>query len=64
MNKFLVNLAFNMGKEAFNNNINNPARDKAFLELCVKGNKVGESIPYLKAWNEGWNYENLKREVI
>ena len=65
MNNILQDVAYNLGVQAFKNNKPCiPAKDKTFLENCIKGNKVGESVAYLKAWIKGWTDENLKNGGI
>lgn len=38
------------------------AHDPRLLEL-LKGNKVGEGIPVLKAWNRGWHEANAAADI-
>jgi hypothetical protein len=39
-----------------------PAKDKLFIEL-IAGCKIGESIPYSKAWLKGWTAANLTEGI-
>lgn len=45
--------AFKAGKERI------PANDQKFLDNVLKGLKVGEGLPYIKAWLKGWDNSNL-----
>lgn len=54
-------LAYSLGVQAFKaGKARIPAQDKILAENCLKGNKVGEGIPYLKAWLRGWDESNLQ----
>jgi hypothetical protein len=60
MSKLLQDIAYSLGVTAFKNGLKCiPAADKNLLENCITGCQVGESIPYLKAWTEGWHDANL-----
>ena len=48
--------AFHDGKKAV------PALDQNLLPL-LKGNKVGEGLPVIKAWANGWHTANLAAPV-
>jgi len=53
-------LAFSLGVTAFKNGKKRvPAHDNVLLEQCITGLQCGESVPYLKAWLEGWDLANL-----
>lgn len=43
-----------LGRAGFEKGIKAPAQDPELTEL-LEGNKVGEGIPVLDAWNKGWN---------
>lgn len=53
-----ITLAESLGEKAFKNGIIAPAHDKEFLKI-IEGSKVGETKPYLEAWNKGWTKANL-----
>lgn len=60
-NKQLKELSYNFGKSAFESGKKCvPALDHEFLKKAITGLKVGESLPYLKAWQKGWTEANLK----
>ena len=65
MSNLLKDVSYGLGVKAFKDGKKRiPAMDKLLLENCLTGCKIGESIPYLKAWLKGWDYENLKEEII
>jgi hypothetical protein len=54
-------MAFELGVKAFNNGRKCiPACDQELLDTFLKETKVGEGLPYIKAWIRGWTYTNLK----
>lgn len=56
----LVNVAYNLGVEAFRNGqLCVPALDKELADKCLINCKVGEGLPYLKEWLNGWHDANL-----
>lgn len=60
MSKLLEDVAYSLGVTAFKNGIKRaPCMDKEYLSNVVAGCKVGESIPYSKAWLKGWDEGNL-----
>jgi hypothetical protein len=63
-NKQLKELSYNLGKDAFKNGKKCiPALDSELLNKVITGLKVGEGIPYYKAWQHGWMEENLKASI-
>lgn len=48
----LGNIAFHAGKNRI------PCQDKELMKL-LEGNKIGEGIETLKAWERGWDQANL-----
>lgn len=63
-NKLKKDIAYGLGMKAFKNGKKCvPAYDTLFLDTCIKGCKVGEGTPYLKAWLDGWTDGNLQAEV-
>lgn len=64
MSKLIQDVAFSLGCEAYKKGKDRiPALDKDLLDNCIAGCKVGEGLPYLKAWLKGWNFENLRKEI-
>ena len=60
----MTEIAYNMGIKAFNEGKKAvPAQDENFLKTCLTDCKVGEGLPYIKAWTKGWHEMNLKDEV-
>lgn len=59
-----VQMAYDLGKEAYYKGIKAPAQDPECLKLLegYSGDKFGEGLPVLKAWNKAWHYENLKED--
>ena len=61
-NKALKATAYDLGVLAFKNGKQCvPAWDIDLAEICITGCQVGESIPYVKSWAEGWHDANLGR---
>lgn len=53
------NIAYGLGVNAFMKNAKRvPAHDKLLLSF-ISDCKMGESIPYLRAWLKGWDAANL-----
>lgn len=51
------------GQQAFvNGKAAVPAQDKNVMDL-LKGNKVGEGAPVLKAWLTGWHEANACADI-
>ena len=51
--------AYQYGQEAFHNGINRICDDKTFMaDFCQR--KVGEPMPYMKQWQNGWYHEQEK----
>ena len=60
-----INAAYAFGKAACTRGVQcAPALDLRNLEPPLKGNKVGEGIPVLKAWSRGWHSANLANSPI
>lgn len=60
-----IKMSYEYGKKAFLDGITNAsAGDKEFLNTIVAGSEVGESIPYLEAWNKGWHNMNMINEPV
>lgn len=56
--------AYNLGKHAFHNGMKAiPVYDTELMKM-LEGNKVGEGLPLLKAWNRGWHEENIKATPV
>ena len=63
-NKQLKELSYNFGKIAFEKGKRCvPALDEEFLNKIITGLKVGEGLPYYKAWSSGWMDANLKAPI-
>lgn len=63
MSKVIEGYAYGLGVQAFKNGKKCiPCLDKEFYYNCIADCKVGESIPYTKAWIKGWTKENLRTE--
>ena len=61
----MVTIAYNLGVQAFKTGKKAvPAQDDKFLETCLTGCKVGEGLPYIKAWSEGWHETNLAEPIV
>ncbi len=53
--------AMELGKKAFQaGGIRTPSLDKELMKM-LEGAQVGEKTHVLKAWNKGWDQENLKK---
>ena len=64
MSKLIKDVAYSLGCEAFKKGKSRiPAMDDVLLKTCIAGCKNGESLPYLKAWLKGWDFENLRKEI-
>lgn len=60
-----LKLSYEYGKKAFmDGKAAASAADKEFLDKIVAGCEVGESKPYLEAWNKGWHDMNLINEPV
>lgn len=58
-----VAAAEKLGREAFARGAKAvPAHDRELMAL-IAGDRMGDSIPALKAWNRGWDKANLAAEV-
>lgn len=63
MNKIIEEIAYNFGVQAFKEGKKRiPAHDSKFLKTCLKGCKLGESLPYHIMWLRGWDNANLEEE--
>jgi hypothetical protein len=57
-------LAYSFGAAAFNHKKPRiPANDKEFIDQFMNGTKVGECLPFIKAWLKGWDESNLKIKI-
>lgn len=62
--QILIKNSYNLGVQAFKKGKPCiPAFDKELTENILRDLKVGEGIPYLKAWIKGWTTENLRSEI-
>lgn len=60
MSKLLEDVAYSLGIQAYRKGKPRvPALDKVFLDNCLIDCKVGDGMPYLKAWIKGWDEGNL-----
>jgi hypothetical protein len=56
----LEQLSYEYGKNAFLNGLSSASCfDKVFMENVITGLNVGEGMPYLRAWLDGWSEANL-----
>jgi len=54
-----------LGKEAFEKGLAGVAAwDAEFMKLISTSCEIGESIPLLRAWNEGWHKANLASSTV
>lgn len=59
--QFKKGIAYDYGIKAFKRGLKAiPCMDNNFLSDVISGCKVGESIPYLEEWLQGWTDANLK----
>ena len=52
--------AYQFGYEAFSAKIQCAAHDQAFMDMHIKGLKVGESEPILNEWSKGFDEDKEK----
>lgn len=65
--KKLLQQAYDLGAKAFKDGkMLVPAWDKEFLDKCLKNCQLGEGIPYLKKWQQGYlDLKNISdRELL
>ena len=58
----MVGKAAELGGRAFHNGINAACYDSE-MNALIKSCKVGEALPFLKAWSRAWTIENLNAPV-
>ncbi|MBF4454013.1 hypothetical protein IRT38_01095 (plasmid) [Acinetobacter sp. SK-43] len=60
MDNALVKSPYQFGYDAHAQNINSSSHDQGFIEMHLKGLKVGESLEIINQWNEGFQAANEK----